>query len=271
MPYKHAHWYVLALFPLMAVAFWPSYLGVFTSASYAFHIHGFTATLWLLWLAAQSRTIHQGRRDLHRTVGMASLGLFPLFLGGTFLIEHSMASKFAGGADPFYAMWAPELGLLDVTAAGAVAVFYVLGLKNRRKVHVHSRYLLGTAIFLLSPIFGRLAAIPLGITGPVTFHLFGTAVQIGNAVALGVALLLWAANRKHGRPWLVAAGVVAAQMVLIETVGKWAAWEQLFTVTAGIPEPLTFSLGLAVGALAAWIGWSSVPSRSPPVGAIPAE
>ncbi len=271
MPYKHAHWYVLGLFPFVALAFWRAYLGVFTTASVAFHVHGITATLWLLWLAAQSWTIHGQQRHLHRSLGMASLVLFPLFMGGTFLVEHSMAAKFAGGADPFYALWGPELGLLNVTAAAGVAVFYLLGLKNRRTVHVHSRYLLATVIFLLSPIFGRLAAIPLGITGPETFDRFGHAVQIGNAVALGVAVLLWALQRRHGRPWLVAAAIVAAQMLLVETVGKSAAWEAWFSLSASVPPALMFSMGLATGTLAAWTGWSSVPRRTPPVGAVPAE
>ena len=271
MPYGRAHWFVLALFPFIGFAFWPAYLSTFSTASVAFHVHGLTAMLWILWLAAQSWSIHNGRRDLHRTVGMASLALFPLFMGGAFLIEHSMASKYASGSDPFYAMWGPELGLLDITAAAAMPVFFVLGLKNRRKVHLHSRYMLATVVFLLSPIFGRLAAIPLGITGPETFDRFGLAVQIGNGVALVVALLLWSQNRKSGAPWLLAAAVTAAQMLLIETVGKWAVWEQAFTTSAAVPQPLMFSFGLAVGAAAAWIGWKSIPSRSPPIGAIPAE
>lgn len=271
MPYRHAHWFVLALFPFIGLAFWPAYLSTFSAASVAFHVHGFTAMLWILWLAAQSWSIHNGRRDLHRSVGMASLGLFPLFMGGAFLIERSMAWKYASGSDPFYEMWGPELGLLDITAAVVMPIFFMLGLKNRRKVHLHAGYLLATVIFLLSPIFGRLAAIPLGITGPDTFERFGVAVQLGNGVALTASLLLWSWNRKHGAPWMLAATVTAAQMLLIETVGKWARWEHLFASTGAIPEPVMFSAGLLVGATAAWIGWNSVPGRSPPIGAVPAR
>ena len=37
MPYRYAHWYVLTLFPLAALAFWPTYLGQFRTAGVEMH------------------------------------------------------------------------------------------------------------------------------------------------------------------------------------------------------------------------------------------
>ena len=78
MPYRHAHWYILGLIPLIGLAFWPSYWSVLPSATWQFHAHGITAFAWLMLLAAQSWTIQHGDRDTHRLAGLGSLVLFPL-------------------------------------------------------------------------------------------------------------------------------------------------------------------------------------------------
>src|SRR3990170_1325258 len=168
MPYRHAHWYLLALFPLATLAFWQSYLSQFATASGEFHAHGMTATLWLVLLVVQSLTIGRDQRQVHRTVGTASLVLFPLFLMGGTGIFFGMADRFIAGS-PFHAMYAPNLVWLDVVGVSGFAYFYYQALRQRRKVHPHSRYMLATVIFLLPPIFGRLSAIPLGVTGPEDF------------------------------------------------------------------------------------------------------
>ena len=50
MPYRHAHLYVLCLFPLAGLAFWPGYLGQFAASPPEVHVHGATASLWLILL-----------------------------------------------------------------------------------------------------------------------------------------------------------------------------------------------------------------------------
>ena len=48
MPFKHAHWLVVALLPVIALAFWPAYFGNLRGASVAFHAHGLSASAWIL-------------------------------------------------------------------------------------------------------------------------------------------------------------------------------------------------------------------------------
>ncbi|MDQ3144264.1 MAG: hypothetical protein M3Q57_05220, partial [Pseudomonadota bacterium] len=163
MPFRHAHWFVLGLFPLAALAFWPQYLSVLPKSPASYHFHGITASMWLLLLAIQSWSIHSGHRAFHRSTGLVSLALFPLFLAGGAAIFIGMAERFVGAATPFYQLWPPRLAWLDFVAIGGMAYFYFQALKHRRKVGAHSAYLLATAIFLLPPILGRLAPLPLGI------------------------------------------------------------------------------------------------------------
>lgn len=257
MPYRHAHWFLLAILPLAGLAFWRNYLSQVSTAPLEFHAHGITATLWLLLLIAQSWTTHRNQRALHRTLGMASLALFPLFMAGGAGIFIGMARRFAEDASPFYALYAPRLAWIDVVTVAAFAFFYHEALRHRFKVHVHSRYLLATVLFLLPPILGRLSPIlpGLGISGPQDFWKLGIGFQLANGITIAIALLLAARSGRHGRPWLLAALATLLAALLFQTIGGMAWWRALFVQFAAVPVlPLALAAGLA-GAAIGWSGW----------------
>jgi hypothetical protein len=269
MPLRHAHWYLLAMFPLAGLAFWQGYLAQIGSASFEFHAHGITATLWLMLLIAQSWTIQRGNRALHRAFGTASLVLFPLFLAGGVGIFLGMARRFVDGTSPFHAMYAPKLAWLDVVSVAAVAYLYFEGLRQRRKVHPHARFLLATAIFLLPPILGRLSPIlpGLSVAGPQDFWKLGIGFQLANAVTAAIAFGLAMASGKHGRPFFIAGLLTLLGAVLFQTIGGMAWWERLFAQVALLPTaPFTIVAALA-GAGIAWAGWVAGRGRVSPVAA----
>lgn len=257
MPYRHAHLYLLLLFPLTALAFWPNYFAQFRASPYAFHVHGVTASLWIALLAAQSWTIHSRRNAVHRSLGVSSFVLFPFFIVGGLLVLQTMAAKFGSQSSPFYAIYGARLGAVDALSSLAMPWLFYRALKDRRKVHLHARWMLAGVFFLIPPIISRLIPIlpPLAITGPESFHLFAYGVHI--SFALTVMLALWLALRvpKHGGPWLATAGLVAAQAVLFQTVGQAASWERLYASLAGTPVSLLAALGFAVSVAATWAGW----------------
>lgn len=263
MPYRHAHWYLLALFPLAGLAFWPSYLSQLTTASAEFHAHGITATLWLVLLVAQSWTIHSDRRALHRTVGSASLILFPLFLMGGAGIFFGMADRYVAGSQ-FHLLYAPKLAWFDFVAVGGFAYFYFEALRQRRKVHPHSGYMLATAMFLLPPIFGRLSAIPLGVTGPDDFHKLDTGFVAANVLIAGLAFFIAYRRGRHGRPWVLAGVLTLAMTVLYIAIGNMAAWQRFYASLADWPTaPFALAAGFA-GVLIAYAGWTAGRRTVPP-------
>lgn len=263
MPYRHAHWYLLALFPLAAFAFWPSYLSQIATASMEFHMHGITATLWLMLLVAQSWTIQGGQRQTHRALGTSSLVLFPLFLAGGVGIFFGMADRFVAGS-PFHVMYAPRLAWLDFVSVGGFAYFYYEALRQRRKVHPHSGYLLATTIFLLPPIFGRLMAIPMGVRGPEDFAKLGTGFQIANLIIAGIAFAIAWRRGKHGRPFALAGILTMVASLLFATVGAMPAWEAVFARAAALPTaPFALAAGLA-GVVIAYAGWMAGRRALPP-------
>jgi hypothetical protein len=257
MPYRHAHWYLLLLFPLTGLAFWPAYFSKFTASPYAFHVHGITASLWILLLAFQSWTIHHRRNALHRSAGLASLALFPFFLVGGLLVLQTMSAKFGARQDPFYTLFGARLGAIDTVSSIALPFLFYEAMRWRRKVHAHARYMLAPILFLLPPILSRLmpALPPFAITGPETFYRFGYGVHVADGIAVAIAAFLYLKEPRHGRPFVIVGGLVVLQSLVFETVGRMPAWESLYSAVAEVPTPLVVSLGFAGGILAGAAGW----------------
>jgi len=271
VPYRYAFVFLLLIFPLAGLAFWQSYLSGFTTASAEFHAHGVTATLWLVLLTLQSWSIHNGRPRLHRTLGTASLALFPLFLAGGSAIFIGMAQRFVSDASPFYALYAPRLAWLDVFAVLGFAWFYFEGLRNRGEVASHSRWMLATVIFLLAPIFGRLmpmAIPPLAPTGPDDLWKLGVGFQIANGLIAVIAFALALRAGRHARPFLAAGILTIAAALFYEFVGGTEAWRALFARAAVLPWAPMAAVAATFGIAVATAGWLA--ARRPATSAAPA-
>ena len=262
MPYRHAHFFLVFLIVLTGLAFWPMYFSVLPSASAAIHIHSFTATLWIALLSFQSWTIHHRQKEWHRAVGIASLGIFPFFFAGSTLIVHTMAVNFATG-DFFDSQFGARFAAIDAVAIPGIGFLFWSGLRWRRKVHLHARYMLATVFFLFSPILSRLFMrfIPGLQVAPPDLSRIPLNIEVASLGALLLAVALALKQPKHGRPWLFTAGLVGVQMILFVSLRAFAPWDTLMREFAGIPTAILFSVALAAGAGISWHGWKSIPPR----------
>lgn len=266
MPYRYAWLFILTLIAATVFAFWRSYFEVVSAAPTGFHVHGVTATLWMLLLLAQSLTPHRGQIGLHRLLGRATFVAVPLFAAGAMGVIHSMAMGTQNG-DPFYALWGARLGFIDLLAFGAVLYAASMALRHRRNVRLHAGYMLSTALPLVSPVLGRVVnrTVPgLIIHGPADFPVFGSGVQVANLIAGFFALWLWKRDAKFGRPWAVALGVIIAQIVAFETFAVSDAWYTAFLGVGTQPLAGLGAFGLIAGAVAVWIGWTGKTKRNGP-------
>lgn len=266
MPYRQAPFAIAALLALTVFAFWPGYYGVLRSAPIAFHIHGVTATIWLVLLGLQSWSIRQRRFALHRQAGRASMAYFPLLIAGMGGVLHSMSA--ATPVSPFYAIHGAHLGMIDLIAAGMVAWLYARALASRRDPRTHPRYMMATVLFLLSPILGRVVGflVPaLQIHGPEEFWKFSWAVQIGNLLALATAVTLYCQAPRDGRPFAVSGVALLVQTALLPVIDRSEPWKTVFLQLVRWPLSAMLVLGAALGALAVWWGWNAGSRRSPAV------
>lgn len=260
MPYRKAHWMVLALLALTFAAFWPTYFANLPSGKSDWHVHAAGAVLWVVLVIVQSWSIHTGNRALHRTAGLAVFLLFPLFLvGGVMALQAETVPLATDFHDPENRYIGP-FGFFDGLANIGFAVLFYGGLKNRRNVQLHSRYMIATLLFLVAPVIWRLLSTHVPIFNSDTLetqHRFSYAMAAGNAGALVLTLNLYRLAPRYGRPFLIVAGFISAQQILFETLGRVEAWARLFSLLAGVSTALLL-LGTGIVSLAiAWRGWIS--------------
>jgi hypothetical protein len=259
MPFRHAHWYVLSLFPLAALAFWPNYLSALGTSPWSFHLHGATASMWLLLLAIQSWSIHHDRRAFHRANGLVSFALFPLFLAGGATIFVGMAERFVAPPSPFYSLYPPRLAWLDFVAIAGLAFFYFQALRYRRFVGKHSSYLLATAVFLMPPIFGRLAPFAMGVnpTMPNFYERLHPGFHYGNVATALIAFVIASRAGRNGRPFVIAGLLVLLSSLLFEVPGGTAAWWAIYPRFAALPAPALAIAAALCGVVVGWAGWTA--------------
>lgn len=270
MPYPRAHYYVLGVIAVIALGFWPSYFAPFASVPWQFHAHGVAASIWVVMVAAQSWTAHHGRLPLHRAVGKSSLLLFPFLIAGLSAIIDFTAKTMAAGPDPVRTMFGGSFLVGLALAIAAYVTVYYRALKFRRKVWVHSGYMLTTPLILFESPFGRIlnGFMPgLAIRGPDDLHLIMPAILWSMALELAVVAALWLRFRERANPFLVAGGFIALQMLTMGLLANSALLDPLLATMAAVPSGAIVGAGFALGALTSWAGWQAGKRPAMPVSA----
>ena len=259
MPFRNAHYILLLLVPMIALAFWPSYFGQVRSAPFALHAHGLSAMAWLGLLWLQAWTAHR-RLSLHRLSGLAIFVLAPLFVMGGLLAMQSMATLAAAKSDPFHAHYGARLALDDALAIVAFLALVTFAVARRRSVWMHGGAMLATALLVLPPIITRLPVFPEGAS-------FSTIFLIAQGTALVGAVVL--APRRPG-PFRFVGATIAAQIFLVQTFGLSAAWERICFALISVPPIALAIAGLVLGAVPLWLAWRR-PAGSRPAAMAAAE
>lgn len=266
MPYRHAHWFVGFVLLVIMAGFWASYFGASSSIPLAFHVHAISSMTWLVLLIVQQVVIQRRGHELHRWLGRASFVLFPFLIFGFVMIINLTASKFAASADPVVIALGPTFGIgMGIAIVGYLTLFY-MALKHRRNVKLHAGYMLATPLILFESPFSRVMGeyLPwMNVIGSDFPHAILDTIALSDALVAVFALVLWARNRKHGAPWLVAAGFTAFQGVVMWFAPFVPAITAGFAGYATIPPGMTLALGLLAGGAAAWFGWEAgkMPAR----------
>lgn len=259
MPYRYAHFYVLGIIPLSILAFWDSFFSRIPEARTAVHIHSWSATLWVILLAAQNWGIHHRRRALHARLGRLSLAVFPVFLASFLLVIQSEATSVLRG-DPFRTVFGPGIAVLTLIAAGAIGFLYHAGLKHRATVPLHARYMVAIPFLFAESILGRIFNdyVPgLTVNSLEDMRRIYWAIHLSQLLALTFAFFLYRQNRTAGKPFLIVGGALVLQSIGLELFDDLVWWRRLYLASAGLPFLATLATGWLVGMLIVARGWSA--------------
>jgi hypothetical protein len=252
------HWYLIAFLAVTILAFWPNYFGMLDRAPAGHHMHGITATMWMLLLIWQGWAIHNKRRDQHALTGKASFVIMPLFLAAGLWVTQMTIVK----EDMFKEMFGLRLSPGDWGAVFYVALVYALALRHRYKVHLHARYMLVTIVPLIGPSIVRLFTgfVPgFTIRSPEQLYRFGEALDVvfgGTLVLMGI-WLVW--DRKHGKPLMpgiLGIGYLVFTLAAFHGFGKTEAYHGLAYRFAAVPTVWLLFAGIGLGIAVGWWGWT---------------
>ncbi len=261
MPYRYAHYFVGFVLLVIMTGFWMSYFAVAGSVPAAFHVHAVSAMTWLVLLIAQHLTIHRRGNALHRQMGLASFVLFPFLILGFMMIINVSAERYSvAEAGASIIVLGPSFGIgMGIAIAAYLTLFYS-ALKHRRNVRLHAGYMLATPLILFESPFSRviLDYMPwMNIIGSEGPRVVLDSIVISNTLAIVFTLALYAMNRKHGAPWLIAAGFMGLQSAAMWFAPDFAPIGRVFAAYAAIPPGITLALGVIAGGAAAWFGWEA--------------
>ena len=266
MPYPRAHYYVLLVIGVTIAGFWESYFSTFTEGPWQFHAHGIGASIWIALVATQSWTAHRRQFAWHASAGKASLILFPFLIGGLAAIIDLTGKGYVSGEGATRALFGGSFLVGLLLAIAAYVTLYYRALKHRRKVWLHSGYMLATPLILWESPFSRLLIeyVPgLGIAGPQDFHHILQAILWGMASAVAFCLFVRWRVGERGQPFTVAALFIAAQMVAMGQMGDLAIVRSTLAFIGHLPSAAVIAAGFAAGALTSWAGWNA--GKRPPV------
>ncbi len=269
MPYKHAPYYMLAVIAVIIAGFWPSYFAKWGEVPWQFHAHGVAASIWVLMVLMQSWTVHKQQLPIHRAVGKSSLLLFPFLIGGLAAIIDLTGKGYVSGDGVTRQMFGGQFLIGLALAIAAYVVLYYRALKFRRKVWLHSGYMLATPLILFESPFSRLMSgfVPgLTIRGPQDFHRIIPSIEWAMAIELAIIAVLWWRFRDKASPFLVAGVFIVAQMLTMGLMSDNAVLESLLVMIGNVPSAAVVMTGFAIGAATSWAGWQAGKRPAPVAG-----
>lgn len=195
--YSNAYLWMIAVFGITVIGFIPSYFSRLGENDISHHIHGISATLWLILVIVQPALYRFNNLKLHRRLGRFSVVLaLGVVIGGFLMMKLMMQNKGRYGVDgiEYY------VGIFDAAMLIPFILFFILGLTFRKNIQLHARYMVCTAIFPLVAPTSRLL-IQVGIT---SWEGFMTGSLIINEVIFIALIIDDKINGKFRLPYLLA-------------------------------------------------------------------
>lgn len=149
--YTNSWIFIIGLFVISSVVFWPRYYSRLSDASLYLHLHAITAILWFGLLVAQPLLIKNRMLKMHRLLGKFSFPLAAMLVISIILLAHS---RIAATPEEYFVRRSHGI-YLQLSLAFVFAVTYAFAICYRKTRDIHARLMVATALTLIDPIFDR--------------------------------------------------------------------------------------------------------------------
>jgi hypothetical protein len=215
--YGNAYFFLAISLVIIAVGFSESYFGKLDEMAFPYHLHGISASLWMILLVCQPYLYKIGKIKLHRKLGWVSLILVPLIvLGGVMMIKSMIHGQANYPPDTVY-----KLAYIDVLTLASFIGIYSLAIYYRKQLKLHARLMVITVFGPLNPALTRV------------FFVFGLADNFNTAltytyviIELVLLYIIWREREAREMkltylPFLIFIGV---QHILMYYANDWEWW-----------------------------------------------
>ena len=170
---------MLLLFITLQIGFHPTYFKYFPEFkkfTWLHHIHGALMASWIILLVVQPILIHKMHYATHRFLGKLSYFIAPMMIVSMFLILQFTYHKYISGSSIAIQM-ANQASL--IMQLFSFTVLYALAIIYRKHTFYHQRFMIGTALLMLTPTLGR-----------VFYAYFEAEIMYEMYISIGIAALL---------------------------------------------------------------------------------
>ncbi len=206
------------------VGFLPSYFGPLATGALQLtplkHLHGGLMLLWVAFPIVQASLVATRRTDLHRLLGLASIGL----VGAIFVVMCLAVRDSQLHFTPLPDIDQPALFLIQISDVALFLTFYVWALLARHEPGLHKRLMVLMIVSLLDAATGRMMFLPtFGIPNGIAYSLWNGALLLPPILYDLVTL------KRVGRGYLLGGGVFVLVQALRAALWGSALWAGVHT------------------------------------------
>lgn len=156
--YQHLPFFFIAAAAITFVGFYHTYFVLFPEfegIKTFHHVHAFGMILWLLVLIVQPILINKRKYKWHRAIGKASYLLVP-FIVISMLVAYKHSFLDSLSEDGLVQSRSLVFLFMPLTDVLPFTTFYLLAIVNKKKTANHLRYMISTAVIIVSAGFLRI-------------------------------------------------------------------------------------------------------------------
>jgi len=190
--YYNSGYFFLILFAFVLLGFYKPYFGLIPQfkkdTTLLVHFHAAVLTTWVLLLIAQPLLVKYKKLKIHRLLGKITYFLVPLIVCSMIGMALKAVSEIPGKATPFLIFDNIYLPSCDCIL---FITFYTLAIIHKKKIQLHSGYMIGTGFIFFNPSLTRLSYF--------WFHIHFSIAEIITIVftdAIIIALILYLKHKK---------------------------------------------------------------------------
>ena len=210
----------------VAIGFSQSYFAKLDEMSFPYHLHGISATLWMIMLISQPYLYKIGKIKLHRKLGWISLILVPLIVIGGIIMINSMVHR----QEVYPPDFVYKLAFIDVITLASFVGIYALAIYHRKRLQLHARLMV---ITIFGPLIPALARVFFVFNLANNFDTSLTYTYI--VIELILLYIIWRERnaREMKVTYLPFLAFIVIQHVLFYDADNWAWWESALNYLTG--------------------------------------